>query len=227
MPRTRVPRPASKPAKPYKHPESESLMRPEVGTQPQFKKKLPPQKYRYDDSLSPVLEWDGQNPARERGEARIAKAESELAAARKKLAATPENKEAAAHLAAAQRALDELKAMSKPFLNWAGKAERLSFDVPTLPLFIHERLSTKAILETLKGHRFDRNQTTMLDLWGDPQHSIADQVLRAYEHKDKWVNRMILGDSLVVMNSLLHYDQLGAQVQMIYLDPPYGISYGS
>ncbi len=60
MPRTRVPRPASKPAKPYKHPESESLMRPEVGTQPQFKKKLPPQKYRYDDSLSPVLEWDGR-----------------------------------------------------------------------------------------------------------------------------------------------------------------------
>src|SRR5438445_12944340 len=88
-------------AKNYRHPESESLMRPEVGTQPQFKKKLPPKKYRYDDSLAPVLEWDGQNPARERGEARIAKAEAELAAARKKLAATPENKETAAHLAAA------------------------------------------------------------------------------------------------------------------------------
>lgn len=43
-------------------------MRPEVGTQAQFKKRKPPQKYRYDDSLSPVLEWDGQNPARERGE---------------------------------------------------------------------------------------------------------------------------------------------------------------
>ena len=117
--------------------------------------------------------------------------------------------------------------MSKPFLNWAGKAERLSFDVPTLPLFIHERLSTKAILETLKGHRFDRNQATMFDLFGDPQHSITDQVLRAYEHKDKWVNRMILGDSLVVMNSLLHYESLGGQVQMIYIDPPYGVKFGS
>ncbi len=83
------------------------------------------------------------------------------------------------HVAAAQKAVSELKNISKPFLNWAGKAERLSFDVPTLPLFIHERLSTKAILDTLKGHRFDRNQATMFDLFGDPHHSIADQVLRA------------------------------------------------
>src|SRR5258708_3542446 len=217
----------SKPAKTYKHPEAESPMRPEVGTQAQFKKKLPPKKYRYDDSLSPVLEWDGQNPARERGEARIAKADVELAKARKKLNGKRETKEAAGHVAAAQAAIGELKAMSKPFLNWAGKAERLSFDVPTLPLFIHERLSTKAILDTLKGHRVDRNQATMFDLFGDPQHSIADQVLRAYEHKDQWVNRMILGDSLVVMNSLLRYDSLGGQVQMIYIDPPYGVKFGS
>ena len=194
MARTRsTSNPTTKPAKSYKHPESESPMRPEIGTQAQFKKKLLPKKYRYDDSLSPVLEWDGQNPARERGEARIAKAG-------KRLNGKPETKEAAGHVAAAQAAIGELKAMSKPFLNWAGKAERLSFDVPTLPLFIHERLSTKAILDTLKGHRFDRNQATMFDLFGDPQHSITDQVLRAYEHKDKWVNRMILGDSLVLAN---------------------------
>jgi adenine-specific DNA-methyltransferase len=67
----------------------------------------------------------------------------------------------------------------------------------------------------------------MLDLWGDPQHSIADQVLRAYEHNDKWVNRMILGDSLVVMNSLLRYESLAGQVQMIYMDPPYGVEFRS
>ena len=206
---TKTPKPAKqKIAKNYRHPESESPMRPEVGTQAQFKKKLPPQKYRYDDSLSPALEWDGQNPARERGEALI----------RDVLEADTLEK--------AKAAGTKLKAMSKPFLNWAGKAERLSFEVPTLPLFIHERLSTKAILETLKGHKRDK-QTDMFDLWGDPQHSIADQVLRAYEHKDKWVNRMILGDSLVVMNSLLHYENLGGQVQMIYIDPPYGVKFGS
>jgi adenine-specific DNA-methyltransferase len=224
--RTATVSPKNKTAKSYKHPESESPMRPEVGTQSEFKKKLPPKKYHYDDSLSPVLEWDGQNAARERGEARIAKAEVELSEARKKLNGKPETKDAAGHVIAAQKAVSELKAMSRPFLNWAGKAERLSFDVPTLPLFIHERLSTKAILETLKGHKRDK-QTDMFDLFGDPQHSITDQVLRAYEHKDKWVNRMILGDSLVVMNSLLHYENLGGQVQMIYIDPPYGVRFGS
>src|SRR5438094_607382 len=55
----------------YQHPEADSAMRPEVGTQAQFKKKTPPQTYRYDSSLSPSLEWDGQNPAREQGEALI------------------------------------------------------------------------------------------------------------------------------------------------------------
>lgn len=195
-------------AQTYRHPESENLMRPDVGTQAQFKKKLPPKKYRYDDSLSPSLEWDGQNSAREKGEALIRDILD---------ASTIED----AKVAAAK-----LKAMSRPFLNWAGKAERLSFDVPTLPLFIHERLSTKAILETLKGHRRDK-QIDMFDLFGDPQHPIHEQVLRAYEHKDKWVNRMILGDSLVVMNSLLQYESLGGQVQMIYIDPPYGVQFGS
>src|SRR5216684_1903758 len=184
-------------------------MRPDVGTQAQFRKHKPRQKYRYDDSLSPVMDWDGQNSVRDEGETLIRQALE------------------AKTLEEAKAAASRLKTISKPFLNWAGKAERRSFEVPTLPLFIHERLSTKAILETLKGHRFDRNQTTMLDLWGDPQHSITDQVLRAYEHKDKWVNRMILGDSLVVMNSLLHYEGLGGQVQMIYMDPPYGVKFGS
>jgi len=55
----------------YKHPESESPMRPEVGTQAQFKKKKPPQIYRCDSSLSPALDWDGQNSSREKGEALI------------------------------------------------------------------------------------------------------------------------------------------------------------
>ena len=98
--------------------------------------------------------------------------------------------------------------------------------MPTLPLFIHERLSTKAIIETLVGHKTDK-QLDLYDLYGDPRHSITDQVLKAYEYPDQWVNRMILGDSLVVMNSLLHYEGLGGQVQMIYMDPPYGVKFGS
>lgn len=191
----------------YRHPEAELPLRPEVGTQPQFRKRKPPVAYRYDSSLSPALDWDGQYPAREAGEALI----------REILEAET--------LQDAKAAAERLKAMSGPFLNWAGKAERLSFDVPTLPLFVHERLSTKGIIETLKGHKLDPQLG--LNLFGDPGRSITDQVLKAYEYHDKWVNRMILGDSLVVMNSLLHYEGLGGQVQMIYIDPPYGVRFGS
>ncbi|MHB8845220.1 MAG: site-specific DNA-methyltransferase [Nitrospirota bacterium] len=199
----------------FRHASTKTPMRPEVGTQAQFKKKKPPQKYRYDSSLSPALEWDGQNPAREQGEALI----KQLSDITSTVADQP-TKEMLHSIA------DGLKALSKPFLNWAGKAERLSFDVPTLPLFIHERLATKAIIETLASHKKDK-QLEMLDLFGDPKHSISDQVLKAYEFKDDWVNRMVLGDSLVVMNSLLHYEGLGGQVQVIYMDPPYGVKFGS
>ncbi len=200
--------PKSPKAQSYKHPEAQNLLRPDVGTQAQFKKKKGPKTYRYDSSLSPALDWDGKNAAREVGEELIGKIIS------------------AKSLVEAKAAAAKLKALGKPFLNWAGKAERLSFDVPTLPLFVHERLSTAAILETLGGHRKGREQL-LLDLFSDPQRPIAEQVLRAYEHKDKWVNRMVLGDSLVVMNSLLHYEGLGGQVQMIYMDPPYGVKFGS
>jgi adenine-specific DNA-methyltransferase len=124
-------------------------------------------------------------------------------------------------------ATDQLHRLSRPFLNWAGKAERLSFDVPTLPLFVHERLSTQAIIETLKSHRKDAAQASLFDLFGDPQRPLADAITKAYEHQDKWVNRLILGDSLAVMNSLIHYEGLGGQVQMIHIDPPYGVRFGS
>lgn len=192
-------------AEPYVH-EDEAVLRPEIGTQAQFRKKKPPKTYRYDSSLSPALDWDGQNPARERGEELIRLIQE---------AETIEEARAAA---------DELARLSRPFLDWAGKAEHLSFEVPTLPLFVHERLSTKAILETLKGHERDRQME--LQLFADPQLPLHQQ-LEAYEHRGGWTNRLILGDSLVVMNSLLEYEGLGGQVQMIYIDPPYGVKFGS
>ncbi len=224
----------------YDHPEASALVRPEVGAQAQFNKRRKPGRYRYDSSLAPELSWDGQNSAREQGEARLAEildgldqardqveciaetAESngnpELAAALRQLADT--------QLAQANAAAEGLKAQSAPFLNWAGKAERLSFEVPTLPLFVHERLATQAILETIKGHRAER-QLDMFDLFGEREMPLHEKLLKSYEHANGWTNRLILGDSLVVMNSLLAYEQLGGQVQMIYMDPPYGVKFGS
>ncbi len=205
-------------------------MRPDAGTQAQFRKKKPPVTYRFDSSLSPELVWDGQNGARELGEWLLGVIqEAACLPPPHKFPQPREFKDARGRVVASVAGLHEaaakLGALSKPFLNWAGKAERLSFDVPTLPLFVHERLSTKAIIETLKGHRRDKQME--LGFFADPQHPIADQVLRAYEYRDQWVNRLILGDSLVVMNSLLHYEGLGGQVQMIYMDPPYGVKFGS
>lgn len=92
--------------------------------------------------------------------------------------------------------------------------------MPTLPLFVHERLSTQAILETLKGHKTGR-QVDMFDLFGEHEMPLYERLLNAYEHANGWTNRLILGDSLVVMNSLSRYEQLGGQVQMINMDPPY------
>lgn len=221
----------SRQAAAYDHPTAEALLRPDVGTQAQFRKKKPPVTYRYDSSLAPDLNWDGQNPARELSEWLLAKIEEAAALDPPHTFPQPQvftgnDGNPIATVRNLRDAVDQLKRLGQPFLNWAGKAERLSFDVPTLPLFIHERLSTKAILETLKGHRRDK-QLGLFELFGDRQHPIHDQVLRAYEHPNGWVNRMILGDSLAVMNSLLHYEGLGGQVQMIYMDPPYGVKFGS
>ncbi len=207
MPRGKDPK-KPKEAKNYNHADSENPMRPEVGTEPAFKKRKPPVTYRYDSSLSPALDWD-ENPAREEAEALIARILE------------------AGSLEEAKAAANKLRKMSQPFLNWTGKADRSSFEVPTLPLFVHERLSTRAIIETLKTHKKGGDQLTLFNLFNDPQWSITDQVLKAYEYQDKWVNRMILGDSLTVMNSLVQYEGLGGKVQMIYMDPPYGVKFGS
>ncbi len=217
----------------YLHAEPKSALRPDIGTQAQFKAKKPPTKYKYDSSLSPELEWDAGNIAREQGKTQLAALQTAVAALRRQISEISFDKgaESKAQKEALQRTLTEadaaiakLKSLSKPFLNWTGKGERLSFDVPALPLFVHERLSTEAIIETLSGHR--RSHETQLTLFGDTERSITDQVLRPYEHGD-WVNRLILGDSLVVMNSLLQFESLGGQVQMIYMDPPYGVKFGS
>jgi adenine-specific DNA-methyltransferase len=213
---------ATKRAETYRH-EDEALLRPEVGTQAQFRKRKAPKTYHYDSSLSPALDWDGQNSARELGEWLLVMIEEASALSPPHRFDSP-RRFGDVEVDGLQDAVAELKALSRPFLDWAGKAERLSFDVPTLPLFVHERLSTKAILETLKGHERDRQME--MQLFADPQLSLAQQ-LEAYEHTGDWVNRMILGDSLVVMNSLLEYEGLGGQVQMIYIDPPYGVKFGS
>src|SRR5579862_71617 len=136
----------------YRYPDQTVPMRPEIGTQSQFRKKKPPQTYRYDSSLSPALDWDGQHGARELGEWLLGLIERAAALPAPHAFVEPQEfKSGDGHVLISIRSLteavDRLKRLGKPFLDWTGKAERLSFDVPTLPLFVHERLSTKAIVE--------------------------------------------------------------------------------
>jgi adenine-specific DNA-methyltransferase len=108
----------------------------------------------------------------------------------------------------------------EPWLEWSGKREKPWFEVDPVALHMHERISTQAILRVLAREDVDR------DLFADPQHDYAKAV-QFYQHDVDWANRMILGDSLQVMASLARREDLAGKVQMIYLDPPYGIKFSS
>src|SRR5690606_284738 len=116
--------------------------------------------------------------------------------------------------------LRELLGSGAPWLEWTGKREAQEFVVDPVALHIHERVSTQAILSVL------RREDAQRDLFADPQQKLSDAV-RFYEHDVDWSNRMILGDSLQVMASLARREDLAGKVQMIYMDPPYGIRFAS
>ncbi len=107
-----------------------------------------------------------------------------------------------------------------PWLEWTGKQENATFSVDPVALHIHERISSKAILKTAKRQNVQR------ELFADPQQDYSTAV-DFYQHDVDWANRLILGDSLTVMSSLAQRENLGGKVQMIYIDPPYGIKFAS
>lgn len=206
----------------YQH-KQEAVQRPDVGVQDQFSIKKPNRVYRYDSSLDPALSWD-ENRERELGEWLIGLVSRCAEEGEAAVFQSPQVWEGGGvQVQSLQAAAGLLQTLSKPFLNWAGKAERHQLSVPTTPLFVHERHSTKAILDGIKSRKA---KGTNLDLFGDPQLDVTDR-LDAYEHKGPWQNRMILGDSLQVMNSMLEFEGVGGQVQMVFIDPPYGVKFGS
>ena len=107
-----------------------------------------------------------------------------------------------------------------PWLEWAGKQEAKSFAVDPVALHIHERVSAKAIVKVAERENVQR------ELFADPQLEYLEAV-QFYQHDVDWTNRLILGDSLTVMNSLAQREDLAGKVQMIYIDPPYGIKFAS
>jgi adenine-specific DNA-methyltransferase len=132
-----------------------------------------------------------------------------------------------------QAALQELKRLGEPYLNWTGKAERTSFDVDTVSLYVHERIDPASILAAVRkrmkdAQGKDRDKWKQPDLFAAPFENLPlRDAIDFYKHERGWANRLIAGDSLLVMNSLLQKESMAGQVQMIYIDPPYGIRYGS
>src|SRR5204862_33962 len=106
----------------------------------------------------------------------------------------------------------------QPWLEWSGKREKRWFDVNPVALHMHERVSTQAIL------RVAAREDVQRDLFAYSQQEYAKAV-QFYKHDIDWANRMILGDSLQVMASLGRREAIANKVQMIYIDPPYGIKF--
>lgn len=108
----------------------------------------------------------------------------------------------------------------QPWLEWAGKRELPGFAVDPVALHTHERVSTQAIIALAARQDVER------DLFADPEQEYREAV-QFYRHDVDWSNRLILGDSLLVMASLARREDLAGKVQMIYIDPPYGIKFAS
>ena len=110
-----------------------------------------------------------------------------------------------------------------PQLQWAGKTERTSFEVPTVSLHVHERIDPRRIVDAVTKDT-DGGQMSMFE---DERKKSFREAIEFYKHNENWSNRLIAGDSLLVMNSLLEKEAMAGKVQMVYFDPPYGIKYGS
>lgn len=126
-----------------------------------------------------------------------------------------------------------------PELYWLGKYENddeatqsPDLKVDTRSLYRHEEIRPEMLINRLYTLKADEKATAMASLFGNelPKTVYEDELQRIteyYQHNADWRNRLIQGDSLLVMNSLLQREGMAGRVQMIYIDPPYGIKYGS
>ncbi len=163
--------------------------------------------YAYDPHLDPTLEFDSQRNAVEN---------------------IIYNGLSAERLEDAKAALSELQQKQEPYLNWAGKAEHPSFDVTTVSLHVHERIDPLTIIEALRNREERPAIQVQLSFFeSSEENPPLREAIEFYKHKHNWSNRLIAGDNLLVMNSLIQKEGMAGQVHMIYFDPPYGIKYGS
>lgn len=189
---------------------------PEVGLVNEASDPEQPKKaWAYSPHLDPVLNFDSSR----------AELENQVADAL-----------ASGDAAVMKAALQEIQRRGAPYLQWAGKAERTSFEVDTVSLHVHERIDPMSILSAVRkggpggknAKPADQPKMRQASLFEAPFENLPlRDAVDFYRHDKGWANRLVSGDSLQVMNSLLLKEGLAGQLQMVFIDPPYGIRYGS
>jgi len=118
------------------------------------------------------------------------------------------------------------------WLNKYGNDDRddiLRIDIRSL--YRHEHIAPETLIKNL--YKITETKSDQLDLFSMNElfgnaleKDELEKVGEYYHHQDGWTNRLIQGDSHLVMASLLEREGMAGQVQTIYFDPPYGIKYG-
>ncbi len=118
-----------------------------------------------------------------------------------------------------------------PQLVWKGKDEqdREPLDVDIVPIYIQEVIEPRVIIDAVQTRKRTKPETSgfLPSFFDDFDAMDFDRKIEFNQHDQKWANRMILGNSLHVMTSLAEKEGLKGNVQMISIDPPYGIRFGS
>lgn len=116
-----------------------------------------------------------------------------------------------------------------PQLVWRGKDE-LDLDelqVPAVPIYIQEKVQPRVLIENLRKTAAAGEPKPELALFDDFNGIDFEDLVDFYQHEQNWTNRLIVGDSLLVMTSLAEKEAMKGKIQTIYFDPPYGIGFGS
>lgn len=216
----------------YEHADKKRVNNPPVGLVTPDTDPVAPgkQTYRYDPHIDPALQFDPQGAEIERiiddglAAAQMPPPPEDEADESARLKAQLEAAERA--LAETRRSLSELRHRREPYLAWAGKAEKTTFEVPTVSLHVHERIDPKTIIEAVKAKNGAHEHQPGLFEKPSENPPLRDAI-DFYKHEHNWSNRLIAGDSLLVMNSLLEKEGMAGKVQMVYFDPPYGVRYKS
>ena len=207
----------------YEHSDKERLNNPPVGLvneqrDPSYGKK---KQYKYDPHIDPELQWDQENSKiRDQIESSLKAQQVALDMLKEQFHTMEEAgnieeeqlEKLQGQIAILEKEINTLKKAQEPYLNWAGKAERISFEVPTVSLHVHERIDPKRIIQEV--HKESDDEGEQLSLFAQTKKPLREAI-EFYKHKEGWTNRLIAGDSLLVMNSLLEKEGMAGKVQMV------------